>query len=158
MQGGGGAAESGDEIVCVDLGLTPSDVARRTKILMPTIVLTLRRLGRRWKSARNCWHRFLRHLRSRASGKIDACGARRDIVSRLDGSIIDAYLKHRKTALQFDSAPLGTFLLRRPHRFRGRNRIWAVRSFGRAMESVVLDNDMASDLVPVSPAWPTKLS
>jgi hypothetical protein len=32
------------------------------------------------------------------------------IVSRLGGGIVDAYLKHRKTALQFDRAPFGTFL------------------------------------------------
>jgi hypothetical protein len=31
-------------------------------------------------------------------------------VSRLGGGIIDAYLKHRKTALQFDRTMLGTFL------------------------------------------------
>jgi hypothetical protein len=32
------------------------------------------------------------------------------IVSRLGGGIVDAYPKHRKTALQFDRALLGTFL------------------------------------------------
>jgi hypothetical protein len=35
---------------------------------------------------------------------------KRQIVSRLGGSIVDADLKHRKTALQFDRTLLGTFL------------------------------------------------
>jgi hypothetical protein len=34
----------------------------------------------------------------------------RQIVSRLGGGIVDADLKHRKTALQFDRTLLGTFL------------------------------------------------
>src|SRR5260370_23720219 len=32
------------------------------------------------------------------------------IVSRLGGGVVDAYLKHRKTAFQFDRPVLGTFL------------------------------------------------
>ena len=34
----------------------------------------------------------------------------RQIVSRLGGGVVDAYLKHRKTAFQFDRPVLGTFL------------------------------------------------
>ena len=33
-----------------------------------------------------------------------------EIVSRLSGGVVDAYLKHRKTAFQFDRPVLGTFL------------------------------------------------
>ena len=35
---------------------------------------------------------------------------KRQIVSRLGGGIVDAYLKHRKATLQFDRTLLGTFL------------------------------------------------
>lgn len=34
----------------------------------------------------------------------------RDIVSRLGGGVVDAYLKHRKTTFKFDRPVLGTFL------------------------------------------------
>jgi hypothetical protein len=59
------------------------------------------------------------------------------IVSRLGGGIVDAYLKHRKTALQFDRAPFGTFLgaelgLQATIDFEKKPVFWAVQSFGWA--------------------------
>jgi hypothetical protein len=59
------------------------------------------------------------------------------IVSRLGGGIVDAYLKHRKTALQLIARPLGTFLgaelgLQATIDFESETVLWAVQSFGWA--------------------------
>jgi hypothetical protein len=56
-------------------------------------------------------------------------------VSRSEGGIVDAHLKHRKTAFEFDRTLLGTFLgAELGHQaaidFENEDRLRAVRSFG----------------------------
>jgi hypothetical protein len=79
----------------------------------------------------------------------------------LGGGVIDAYLKRRKTALQFDRAVLGTCLgaelgLKATIDFEGETGFGhfdrSAGAFGIRCHGVV------SDLVTVSPAWRTRLS
>jgi hypothetical protein len=78
----------------------------------------------------------------------------------LGGGIVDAYLKHRKTALQFDRTLLGTFLraelgLQATIDFKGET------DFGQFIRSVGHSENrgrwQASHLVKVSLARPTSL-
>jgi hypothetical protein len=77
------------------------------------------------------------------------------------GGVIDAYLKHRKTAFQFDRPVLGTFLgaelgLQATIDFEGET------GFGHFDRSAgafrIRCHGVVSDLVTVSPAWRTRLS
>jgi hypothetical protein len=82
-------------------------------------------------------------------------------LSRLGVGIVDAYLKHGKTALQFDRAVLCTFPgaelgLKSAVDFEGKT---GFRQFGRSAghsESIVVGSSLRA-LVTVSPAQPASL-
>ena len=80
----------------------------------------------------------------------------RQIVSRLSGGVIDTYLKHRKTTLQFDRTVLGTFLgaelgLQATIDFEGETGFGQFDCLAGHSVSVVV-GAMVSGLVTVSPA------
>jgi hypothetical protein len=82
------------------------------------------------------------------------------IVSRLGSGIVDAYLKHRKTALQFDRALLGTFLgaelsLQATIDFESETVFGQFNRSDGHSESVLVGN--VAHLVKVSPARPTSM-
>jgi hypothetical protein len=79
----------------------------------------------------------------------------------LSGGVIDAYLEHRKTALQFDRAVLRTFLgaelgLQSSIDFEGKTGFGQFDRLAGHSESVVVRGNVP-DLVTVSPAWPARL-
>ena len=79
----------------------------------------------------------------------------------MGGGVIDAYLKHRKTTLQFDRTVLGTFLgaelgLQATIDFEGETGFGQFDCLAGHSVSVVVGG-MVSGLVTVSPAWPTRL-
>jgi hypothetical protein len=83
------------------------------------------------------------------------------IVSRLGGGVVDAYLKHRKTVFQFDRPVLGTFLgaelgLQATIDFEGETGFGQFDCLAGHSVSVVVGG-MVFGLVTVSPAWPTRL-
>ena len=82
-------------------------------------------------------------------------------MSRLGGGVVDAYLKHRKTAFQFDRPVLGTFLgaelgFQATIDFEGETGFGQFDCLAGHSVSVVVGG-MVSGLVTVSPAWPTRL-
>jgi hypothetical protein len=88
-------------------------------------------------------------------------GLDREIVSRLGGGVVDAYLKHWKTTLQFNRAVLSTFLgaelsLQATIDFEGETGFGQFDRLAGHSESVVVGG-MVSGLVTASPAWPTRL-
>ena len=82
-------------------------------------------------------------------------------MSRLGGGVVDAYLKHRKTAFQFDRPVLGTFLgaelgFQATIDFEGETGFGQFDCLAGHSVSVVVGG-MVSGLVTVSPAWPARL-
>jgi hypothetical protein len=79
----------------------------------------------------------------------------------LGGGIVDAYLKHRKTAFQFGRPVLGTLFgaelgFQATIDFEGETGFGQFHCLAGHSVSVVVGG-VVSGLVTVSPAWPTRL-